>query len=50
MALLTRLLKLTWLTKAHPTENPLWGPPLEFHTADGILFRTADGIYFGVAA
>ena len=51
MALLTRLLALTGLTRlpwAASAQDPLAGPPWEFATADGALFKTADGQYVGV--
>ena len=51
MALLTRLLALTGLSClpwAASARDPLAGPPLEFATADGALFKTADGQYFAV--
>ena len=53
MALLTRLLTLTWLTRngaaAWATPGPLAGDPVEYRTTDGLFYRTADGIYYGVA-
>lgn len=51
MALLTRLLNLTWLTRQAgglATDGPALGAPTEFRTLDGIYFLTADGVYFGV--
>ena len=50
MALLTRLLALAQLTRlpwVACAQDPLTGPPREFATADGALFKTADGQYFG---
>ena len=54
MPRLTRLLSLTRMTwlpwAALPVDDtdPLASPPLEFATADGVLFQTADGVYLGV--
>jgi hypothetical protein len=31
------------------SSDGLFGPPVEFVTADGVFFVTADGVYFGVA-
>ena len=31
------------------SSDDLFGPPVEFVTADGVFFVTADGVYFGVA-
>jgi hypothetical protein len=30
------------------SSDDLFGPPVEFVTADGVFFVTADGVYFGV--